>query len=65
MYLLVTTLAVLTRSSLFFVLTVAQVSANEMSRSIVRSIPRCDLSIRDFPKLERLGASFKGDELLS
>jgi len=62
---LVTALAVVTRSSLFFVVTVAEILANEMSRSIVRSIPCCDVSVRNLPELKCLSTTFEGDEFLS
>jgi hypothetical protein len=31
----------------------------------VRSVPRCNLSVRNLPKLKCLSAAFEGDELLS
>lgn len=65
MYPLITALTVLTGSSLFLVLTVAEVAADEVSGSVMRSIPSREFSVGDLPKLKRLGAAFESDEFLS
>lgn len=62
---LVTGLTVLTSSSLFLVVTVTEIAADEVSGSIVRSVPCSKLSVGNLPELERLGAAFEGDEFLS
>jgi hypothetical protein len=62
---LVTTLTILTSDSLFLIFTVAEVATDEVSRSIMRSIPRCELRVGDLPQLERLGTAFESDEFLS
>lgn len=65
MYPLTIALTVLASSSLFLVLTVAEIATDKVSRSIMRSVPRRELSIGNFPELERLGAPFESDEFLS
>ena len=62
---LVATLTVLINSSLFLVLTIAKVATNKVSRSIMRSVPRRKLRVRNLPKLQRLRTAFESDEFLS
>lgn len=62
---LIIALTVLTSSALFLVVTVAQVAADEVSRSVMRSVPRRKLRVGDLPQLERLGTAFESDKFLS
>lgn len=65
MHPLVAALTVLASSFLFLILTVAEVATNDMSRSIMRSIPSREFSVGNLPELERLGSAFESDGLLS
>lgn len=62
---LVAVLNVLTKSSLFLVVTVAEVAADEVSRSVMGSVPRREFSVGDLPELERLSTAFESDKFLS
>lgn len=62
---LVIALTVLTSSSLLLIVTVAEVAADKVSRSIVRSVPSRKLRVGNLPELERLGTPFESNKFLS
>lgn len=62
---LIIALTVLTSSSLFLIVAIAEVVTDKMARSVMRSVPRCELRVGDLSKLERLGTAFESDEFLS